>query len=81
MFKDIEGHLPDLPWVADELALVLQAVAELAVALTPAPIDAPAVADRFGEEFQGWRQLAEAGCRSEDNLAGLDPSYARRAAA
>jgi len=77
MFEDIEGHLPAQPWVADELALVLRAVAELAVALTPAPIDAPTVADRFGEEFQGWRRLAEAGRRGDDNLAGLDP-WARR---
>jgi hypothetical protein len=77
MFEDIEGHLPAQPWAADELARVLQAVAELAVALTPAPIDAPTVADRFGEEFRGWRRLAEAGRRGEGNLAGLDP-WARR---
>ena len=73
MFEDTEGHLPTQPWASDELALVLEALAELAVALTPAPIDAPAVADRFGEEFQGWRRLAEAERRGEDNLAGLDP--------
>jgi len=77
MFEDIEGHLPAQPWVPDELARVLQAVAELAVALTPAPIDAPTVADRFGEEFRGWRRLAEAERRGEGNLAGLDP-WARR---
>jgi aminoglycoside phosphotransferase (APT) family kinase protein len=56
---------------------VLDAVAELAVALTPAPIDAPAVADRFGEEFQGWRRLVEARRRGDDDLAGLD-TWARR---
>jgi len=77
MFEDIEGHLSAQPWVADELALVLEAVAELAVALTPAPIDAPTVADRFGEEFRGWRRLAEAERRGDDNLAGLD-ALARR---
>jgi hypothetical protein len=58
MFEDIEGHLPAQPWAADELARVLEAVAGLAVALTPAPIDAPAVADRFGEQFRGWRRLS-----------------------
>jgi hypothetical protein len=73
MFEDIEGHLPAQPWAADELALVVEAVAELAVTLTPAPIDAPTVADRFGEEFRGWRHLAEAERRGDDNLAGLDP--------
>lgn len=51
---------------------MLDAVAELAVALTPAPIGASAVADRFGEEFQGWRRLVEAQRRGDDDLAGLD---------
>ena len=41
VFEDIEGAPPVLPWEAAELARVLDAVAELAVALTPAPIDAP----------------------------------------
>ena len=72
VFEDIEGAPPVLPWEAAELARVLDAVAELAVALTPAPIDAPAVADRFGEEFQGWRRLAEAQRRGDDDLVGLD---------
>ena len=70
--EDIEDAPPVLPWEAAELARVLDAVAELAVALTPAPIDAPAVADRFGEEFQGWRRLVEAQRRGDDDLVGLD---------
>ena len=37
VFEDIEGAPPVLPWEAAELARVLDAVAELAVALTPAP--------------------------------------------
>ena len=41
VFEDIEGAPPVLPWEAAELARALDAVAELAVALTPAPIDAP----------------------------------------
>ena len=77
VFKDIEGAPPVLPWKAPELTRVLDAVAELAVALTPAPIDAPAVADRFGEQFQGWRRLVEAQRRGDDDLAGLD-TWARR---
>ena len=71
-FEDIEGAPPVLPWEAAELARVLDAMAELAVALTPAPIDAPAVAHRFGEEFQGWRRLVEAQRRGDDDLVGLD---------
>jgi aminoglycoside phosphotransferase (APT) family kinase protein len=77
VFEDIEGAQPVLPWQAAELARVLGAVAELAVALTPAPIDGPAVADRFGKEFQGWRRLVEAQRRGDDDLAGLD-SWTRR---
>ena len=69
VFEDIEGAPPVLPWEAAELARVLIAVAELAVALTPAPIDAPTVADRFGEEFQGRRRLVEAQRRGDDDLA------------
>ena len=72
VFEDIEGAPPALPWEAAELARVLDALAELAVALTPAPIDAPTVADRFGEEFQGWRRLVEAQRRGDDDLLGLD---------
>ena len=73
VFEDIEGALPVLPWKAAELARVLDAVAELAVTLTPAPIHAPTVADRFGEEFQGWRRLVEAQRRGDDTLSASIP--------
>ena len=72
VFEDIEGTPPVLPWEAAELARVLGAVAELAVTLTPAPIDAQAVADRFGEEFRGWRRLVEAQRAVTMTWAGLD---------
>jgi aminoglycoside phosphotransferase (APT) family kinase protein len=77
LFEDIEGRPPAQPWVAAELALVLDALARLAEVLTPSPIDVPAAADRFGEDFQGWHRLAKGGRRAEESLTGLAP-WARR---
>lgn len=65
-FEDIEGVMPALPWSPDELERVLVTLERLADSLTPAPIDVPSVAERFGEEFLGWRRLAAA-------TDGLDP--------
>ncbi|WP_207947155.1 phosphotransferase [Actinomadura sp. 7K507] len=59
---------PDTP----RLHRVLTGLGELASAMTPAPIDAPTAAERFGGAFQGWRLLA-----AGEDLSGLDP-WARR---
>jgi aminoglycoside phosphotransferase (APT) family kinase protein len=58
VFEDVDGHEPELPWRRDELDRVLEALAELAAALTPAPLDAPSLTERYGEMFRGWRLLA-----------------------
>jgi Ser/Thr protein kinase RdoA (MazF antagonist) len=76
-FADIEGKLPTLPWQPDELQRVLDAVAELATTLTPAPVAAPSIAARLGAAFSGWQQLAAAAQLGRDDLTGLDP-WARR---
>lgn len=70
LFEDVEGRLPAQPWEPDELTLVLGALARMAEALTPAPIQVPAAAERFGDEFRGWRRLAADGA---DLTAVLDP--------
>ncbi|KAA9381975.1 aminoglycoside phosphotransferase family protein [Microbispora cellulosiformans] len=70
LFEDVEGRLPAQPWEPDELALVLGALARMAEALTPAPIRVPAAAERFGDEFRGWRRLAADGA---DLTGVLDP--------
>lgn len=72
-FEDIDGKLPTLPWQPDELQRVLGAVADLATTLTPAPVAAPSVAARLGEDFCGWQRLAAAAEHDHDDLAGLDP--------
>jgi hypothetical protein len=58
LFEDIDGAMPAQPWRPAELARVLAAMTDLAAALTPAPLPAPAVADRLGDGFTGWRRLA-----------------------
>jgi hypothetical protein len=59
VFEDVEGDPPRLPWKADELSRVLDAVTQLALALTPSPIDAPMIEERLAEPFTGWRTLAQ----------------------
>ncbi|MBE1536545.1 aminoglycoside phosphotransferase family protein [Actinomadura algeriensis] len=68
VLEDVDGAPPREPWDAAELDRVLAALADLAAAMTPAPIEAPTVAERFGPAFRGWRRLA-AGAAPE----GLDP--------
>ena len=93
LFEDIDGAPPAVPWRPPELARVLAAIADLASALTPAPLAAPSVADRHGASFTGWRELAaEAGTGTADQsdldpwarahlpeLAGLEAGWARAA--
>jgi aminoglycoside phosphotransferase len=72
VFEDVDGREPEMPWRRDELQRVLDAMTDLAAALTPAPIDAPPLKERYGELFRGWRTLAEEGS------AGLDAWSAER---
>jgi aminoglycoside phosphotransferase len=52
----VPGHNPRQPWRRDELDRFLAGAATLADALTPAPMDAPAVWD--DAEFRSWESLA-----------------------
>lgn len=61
VLEDIDGRQPRVPWDAAELDRVLAAVGELGAVLTPAPIDAPAAADRKARMFSGWRALSAGG--------------------
>jgi aminoglycoside phosphotransferase (APT) family kinase protein len=71
LFEDIDGSAPACPWRRAELDRVLAAVTDLAAALTPAPLAAPAVGAAHQASFTGWRRLARA------PGAGLDP-WARK---
>lgn len=85
VIDDIDGQQPALPWRPDELALVLCALDQLAEALTPSPAPVPAIAERYQDDFTGWRTLAgRAGLgrldpwsrRHLDQLAELEASWA-----
>lgn len=78
VFVDVEGRQPQVPWLEEELGQVLEGVERLSRALTPAPFEAPRVAERFGDNFAGWRRLVDEG-RVAD--AGLDPWAVRHAPA
>jgi aminoglycoside phosphotransferase (APT) family kinase protein len=71
-FEDVDGAHPALPWRPGPLRRVLDMVAGMAAALTPAPAGFPPVADRLADSFGGWRRLAAAHAAGDD-LAGLDP--------
>jgi len=72
VFEDVEGHEPELPWREDELARVLDALTDLAGALTPPPLEAPPAGEAYDELLHGWRTLAAEGG------AGIDPWAAER---
>jgi aminoglycoside phosphotransferase (APT) family kinase protein len=59
VFENVDGHDPQLPWRAEELARVLDALADLSAALTPAPVDAPTLEEHFDDVFHGWRELEQ----------------------
>jgi aminoglycoside phosphotransferase (APT) family kinase protein len=74
-FEDVDGAHPVMPWRPGELRRVLDMVAGMAAALTPAPPGFPAVGDRLADSFAGWRRLAAHA--AGDDLADLDPWAAR----
>jgi aminoglycoside phosphotransferase (APT) family kinase protein len=73
MLEDVDGRMPAQPWTPAELSEVLDAMAALADALTPAPVQAPPAATRFVELGRGWQLLHEAVQSGDDDLAGADP--------
>jgi aminoglycoside phosphotransferase (APT) family kinase protein len=89
LLEDIDGRHPATPWTTAGLAQVLAALDLLAEALTPAPITVPAIASYFGDDFTGWRRLAqEAGQERLDrwsrahlaDLAALEATWPDHAA-
>jgi hypothetical protein len=73
VFEDVEGSTPTVPWRPHELARVLQAVNDLAVALTPTPLDVATMAARLDQQFHGWRHLQAAGGSYAERLTQTDP--------
>jgi aminoglycoside phosphotransferase (APT) family kinase protein len=88
VFEDVDGREPEMPWLEDELARVLDALTDLAGALTPPPLQAPTASKAYDELFRGWRTLAaEGGAGIEqwaaerlDELAELEAHWGEAAA-
>ena len=72
-YEDVDGRQPAQPWRRQELTRVLDAIADLAAALTPAPIEAPPAATRYRHVGRGWQDLAAAAASGTDDLVGLAP--------
>jgi aminoglycoside phosphotransferase (APT) family kinase protein len=69
VFEDVEGRQPHLPWREDELGRVLDALTDLAEALTPTPLEAPTAEEAYDEILHGWRTLAGEGAPEIDPWA------------
>lgn len=88
VFEEVDGHEPQLPWHRDELARVLDALTDLAEALTPPPLELPPAGEAFDELLHGWRMLAAEGASGIDpwaaehldELAELEPRWGDAAA-
>lgn len=72
VFELVDGREPELPWREDELERVLEALTDLAEALTPPPLEAPPAAEALDELLHGWRIL------SSGDATGIDPWAAER---
>jgi aminoglycoside phosphotransferase (APT) family kinase protein len=58
--EDIDGRNPVLPWHREELQRVLAAMASLAAALTPSPVEAPTAGAKLIRSFQCWHRMVAA---------------------
>jgi hypothetical protein len=69
IFEDVDGAPPTTPWKQAELVRVLEALADLAARLTPAPaLGLPTVIAKHADDFDGWSRLA----RDPDRLRTAD---------
>lgn len=71
-FEDVEGRTPAMPWRREELSMVLAAVGQMAVSLTPSPVPLANMAETHDDTFRGWRRLTAAVAAGEDDGAWLD---------
>lgn len=70
-FDAVHGRSPELPWRADDLALVLSALDELA-RCSPAPgHDLPRTEDQLRDDFTGWRSMQLATPEQREHVATL----------
>jgi hypothetical protein len=69
-FEDVDGRHPHEPWTEDDLALVVDALRQMAADLTPAPIDpGDTAADGFRRTINGWQMARQHGETRLDDWA------------
>ncbi|TCO45082.1 hypothetical protein EV646_109257 [Kribbella antiqua] len=77
LFEDIEGRLPDHPWVQEDAVRVLEALEELTSALDPSPWpEAPVAAVRSGEFLSRWDNVIADGLDVPEWAAGREEELA-----
>lgn len=58
MTEAVDGVPPAQPWRPEQLDVFLRVAAQLVQVLTPTPVRARSVAERFADTFTGWRRMA-----------------------
>lgn len=60
VFSDVDGHLPALPWRADQLSMVLEGIGGLHEALTPSPAaSVPDIDTDLAPVMTCWQRLSD----------------------
>jgi hypothetical protein len=72
VFEDVDGRQPVLPWKAAELALVLEAVEQLAETLSPSPIELEPISMVHAGDYAGFDEIRGRLAAGEP-LEPLDP--------
>lgn len=68
-FDAVHGRSPELPWRADDLALVLSAIDDLS-RVEPAPgHELPRTDDLLADDFTGWRSMLRAAPADRERVA------------
>lgn len=70
-FDAVHGRSPELPWRADDLALVLSALDELARCTPVAGHALPRIEEQLRDDFTGWRSMQEATPEQREQVAAL----------
>jgi len=67
-FEDVHGRHPHEPWTEQDLVLVVEALREMARALTPSPLtSAETAAEAFADHINGWARARQQGERRLDD--------------
>lgn len=70
-FDAVAGRSPELPWRADDLALVLSALDDLARCRPAVGHELPRTEELLADDFTGWRSMLHAGRAEQERVAAL----------